>query len=299
MKNFERAYFRSIDDILIEGIDTVDRTGVGRRRIMGQHFAFAAHEDGRMILPVLRGKKVFPKMGIKEITWMMKGDTNIAFLEKHGVTYWREWADENGDLGPVYGYQMRNFNGVDQLEWLLYQLVNHPESSRSLISFWNPADLNKMKLPPCHFLYHFIVIPEKGVNYLHLHLTQRSADAFLGVPYNAIMASYFLNVIAKICDYHPGNVYWTLNDYHLYMNHISQAKQYLNNVMEDKFGTIGKNTIFKIEGLEPYTESEKKNSKKLIDKFDEFINYCDENMFKNIIVYNIDSYDKIEADIAV
>lgn len=298
IKSFEYQYADSLENCFEKGIDTSDRTGVGRKRFMGQHFVIGNY-PGLDMLPVLRGKKVFPKMAIKEMTWILSGHTNIDYLEKHGVTYWREWANANGELGRVYGAQMRDFNGFDQIRYMLDNLVNKPESSQTMISLWNPSELHKMALPPCHFLYHFIVIPENGINYLHLHFVQRSADSFLGVPYNAIMAKYFLIIMAKFTGYEIGNIYWTLNDYHIYMNHESQVIMYLGNVREDKFKTVGIDTMVDIEGLIPFTEDEKRDTDLMVSKFDNFLKYCDEQMFKNITVRNIESYPPIVADIAV
>lgn len=296
-ETFEHLYASSLLDCMLYGTETRDRTGVGRRRVMHQYFKIQGMDKDT--LPVLRAKKVYPKMAIKEMTWILSGLTNIDYLERHGVTYWREWADKNGELGRVYGAQMRDFNGTDQIKYVLNNLVNKPESTQTMISLWNPADLDKMALPPCHFLYHFIVIPDKGVNYLHLHFTQRSADAFLGVPYNAIMAKYFLILMARFTGYAVGDVYWTLHDYHVYLNHYDQVNKYMNNYNENKFGTVGIDTNIEFTNLEPFTDHEKKDINLMVDKIDEFLKSCDTQKFKNIVVHNISSYEPIVADIAV
>lgn len=291
--SFENQYATSLRKIILNGIDTDDRTGVGRKRILSQHFRFDISD---YTLPLLYGKKVYPKMAIKEMVWMLMGKTNISFLEKHKVTYWREWADENGDLGKVYGYQFRNFNGVDQLESTVKNLIEKPNSSQTLISLWNPADLNEMALPPCHFLYHFLISPDKdGVKRLNCFMMQRSADSFLGVPYNALMVSFITILLAKYVGVEPGEINWTLNDYHLYLNHIEQAEQYLANVRENKFGTIGKSTPLNF-GLKSY---DPKVHETYVSGLDNFFKECDEAMFKNIIVNPLESYDPITADIAV
>lgn len=294
-QSFEYQYAESLIDVMENGIETKDRTGVGRRRKMNRQFEIDLRRGG---LPVLRGKRVFPKMGIKEITWMMMGQTNIGFLERHGVTYWKEWADENGELGRAYGHQMRNFNGFDQLEYVCRNLIKKPESSQTLINLWNAADLDKMALPPCHFLYHFLLIPnDKGEQELNCFMMQRSADAFLGVPYNAIMVSYMTYLLAAYVGVKPGKVFWTLNDYHIYLNHYDQVKQYIKNVRKNKYGTCGLMTEFELQDFVPFKNLNEPES--YVTGLDNYFSWCDEKKFKNIIVHNIDSYDKIEADIAV
>lgn len=304
--NFEHQYAEALENVLENGIQTPDRTGKGRIRVSGQTFAFPSYtvlpnNEIAPVLPVLLGKRVFPKMAIKEMVWMLSGMTNVNFLRENNVTYWDEWADENGELGPVYGHQFRNFNGFDQLAYVAKNLRSNWTSTQMLINLWNGADLSKMALPPCHFSYFFQALAEENDERptLHIHLTQRSADSFLGVPYNAIMATFFLHVMAKYAGMKPGNVYWTLHDFHIYNNHVEQVHEYLNNFEEDKYGTIG-------EGMEYVFDEHSNNLLTQIDvknpvrPLDEFFAYCVEQKFANISIFSpVGSYGVIAAEIAV
>lgn len=294
-ESFEHQYASALKLVLEHGTLTDDRTGTGRKRLPNINFSIPCMSEE---LPIIRGKAVFPKMAIKEITWMMMGLTNISFLEVHGVKYWREWADVNGDLGAVYGKQFRDFNGVDQLERTINILTQNPYSTQNIINLWNPADLSKMALPPCHFSYTFQVLPDaEGNNRLNVHLVQRSADAFLGVPYNAIMVSYMLQILAKLCNLKPGWIFWSLQDFHIYANHFEQVNQYLKNVEENKFGTIGVGSkLYSYGGLVLGNMTHKYNPLKTLT---DFFETCHKEDFKNIGVERIESYPKIEAKIAV
>lgn len=296
-ESFEHQYASALKMVMEDGTETSDRTGVGRKRIPNANFSIPCMN---FALPVLKGKAVFPKMGIKEITWMMMGLTNISFLEVHGVTYWREWANINGDLGPVYGKQFRDFGGVDQLRNAIVKLINDPYSSQNIINLWNPVDLPQMALPPCHFSYTLQVLPDiAGENRLNIHLVQRSADAFLGVPYNAIMASYMLCLFANITGLKPGWVFWTLQDFHIYTNHFKQVDQYLNNVEENRYGSIGNPTYIDSSCLPFYNSADVSISN--FERLTKFFDYCHKKDFKNIILYKNETqgYGKIEAEIAI
>lgn len=300
--NFEFQYAEALRNVLANGIFTPDRTGKGRIRVSGQTFAFTTTDTaGNMVLPVLLGKRVFPKMAIKEMVWMLSGMTNVHFLREHGVTYWDEWADEKGELGPVYGHQFRNFNGFDQLAYIARNLRTNWTSTQMLINLWNGADISKMALPPCHFSYFFQALAreEDEVPTLHIHLTQRSADSFLGVPYNAIMVTFFLHVMAMYAGMKPGNVYWTLHDFHIYNNHLEQVNEYLNNFEENKYGNIG-------DGMEYNFDEQSKMYLKenhelnMVHPLDNFFVYCSKMKFKNITVVTPEErYGVIEAEIAV
>lgn len=293
-ESFEMQYASALKLTLLNGVETSDRTGTGRRRMPNVNFSIDCRENR---LPILQGKQVFPKMAIKEITWMMMGLTNIAFLEMHGVTYWREWADVNGDLGAVYGKQFRDFNGVDQLANAIDILKNNRYSTQNIINLWNAADLSKMKLPPCHFSYTFQVIPdENGVDRLNIHLVQRSADAFLGVPYNAIMVSYMLNLFSRLTGIEPGWVFWTLQDFHIYLNHFEQVSQYLDNVEENKFDTIGYGNKMVLNGLIVDNATCKFNPMATLS---DFFMTCHTEDFKNIAIEIVEHYQPIKAEIAV
>lgn len=305
MKTFEEQYVDAIINVLKNGVDTSDRTGTGRRRLPNIQFIIDLNTDSdinsHFLLPVLNGKKVFPLMGCKEMTWMLSGDTNIKVLEDNKVTYWREWADKNGDLGPVYGKQFRDMNGSDQLAYVSEKLTYDPMSTQMLINLWNAGDLKKMALPPCHFSYYFQALPIINKYILNLHLVQRSADSFLGVPYNAIMAAYFLQLMCMSYGFRPGYVYWTCHDFHIYHNHFDAVNQYLKNVEENKYGTCGKNTKLELDNLSKNILTENlKDDVHPISKINNFIEYCFESKFKNMkIVRSGESYEVIPAEIAV
>jgi thymidylate synthase len=219
-----RQYLKLIQHVLNCGHDKSDRTGTGTRSIFGYQMRFNL-ADG---FPLVTTKKCHLKSIIHELLWFLKGDTNIGYLQDNEVTIWDEWADKEGNLGPIYGHQWRSWpieNGqhVDQIEQVIHQIKTSPDSRRLIVSAWNVTDLNKMKLPPCHILFQFYVADGK----LSCQLYQRSADIFLGVPFN--MASYALltMMIAQVCDLTPGDFIHTFGDAHLYTNHLDQAREQL------------------------------------------------------------------------
>ncbi len=197
-----------------------DRTGTGTRSIFGYQMRF----DLAAGFPLLTTKKVHIKSIVHELLWFLRGDTNIAYLKANGVTIWDEWADENGDLGPVYGYQWRSWptadgRHIDQIAQVLEQLKNQPDSRRHLVVAYNPGCVEQMALPPCHALFQFYVADGR----LSCQLYQRSADIFLGVPFNIASYALLTHLVAAQCDYTPGEFIWTGGDVHLYLNHLEQA----------------------------------------------------------------------------
>jgi len=245
--------------ILDEGVRKSDRTGTGTLSIFGPQLRFDL-ADG---FPLVTTKKLHLKSIIHELLWFLKGDTNIAYLRENGVSIWDEWADANGDLGPVYGYQWRSWPApggqhIDQISQVIAELKRNPDSRRLLVSAWNVADVPKMKLAPCHAFFQFYVAQGK----LSLQLYQRSADFFLGVPFN--IASYaLLNLmVAQVCGFEPGEFVHTLGDTHLYLNHLEQARSQLertprrlptmrvNPEVKDIFGFRYED--FVLEGYDPH-----------------------------------------------
>ena len=215
-----QQYLDLLQRVMDEGVQRDDRTGTGARSVFGHQMRFNL-ADG---FPMLTTKKLHLKSIIHELLWFLSGDTNIGYLKENGVSIWNEWADENGDLGPVYGRQWRSWQTsdgrqIDQISQLVAQLKANPDSRRHLVTAWNPADVDNMALPPCHCLFQFYVADGK----LSCQLYQRSADIFLGVPFN--IASYALMTImlAQVCDLKPGDFVHTLGDAHLYLNHVEQA----------------------------------------------------------------------------
>jgi len=215
-----QTYLSLLQYIKDTGLVKSDRTGTGTISVFGYQMRFNL-SDG---FPLLTTKRVHMKSIIHELLWFINGDTNIKYLNDNGVTIWDEWANENGELGPVYGKQWRSWQSsdgrvIDQLSELIEGLKNNPDSRRHIISAWNVGDLNKMALPPCHALFQFYVADGK----LSCQLYQRSADVFLGVPFNIASYALFTMMIAQVCGYEPGEFIHTLGDAHIYTNHLEQV----------------------------------------------------------------------------
>ncbi len=216
-----KQYLDILDRILREGAQKGDRTGTGTLSIFGTQSRYNL-DDG---FPLLTTKKLHLKSIIYELLWFLRGDTNIHYLQEHGVTIWDEWADADGDLGPVYGHQWRSwpdYNGgvIDQIQYVVDQLKNNPDSRRMIVSAWNVAEVNQMALPPCHTIFQFYVAGDR----LSLQLYQRSADTFLGVPFNIASYALLLQMMAQVTGYRPGDFIHTTGDTHLYLNHLEQAR---------------------------------------------------------------------------
>ncbi len=220
-------YHQLLKHIKETGSDKSDRTGTGTRSVFGYQMRFDLSEG----FPLVTTKKCHLKSIVYELLWFLQGDTNIAYLKENNVKIWDEWADENGDLGPVYGKQWRSWQGadgveVDQVKDLIHQLKTNPDSRRMIISAWNVADLPKMKLMPCHCLFQFYTTPPDaitGKRKLSCQLYQRSADVFLGVPFNIASYALLTMMIAQVCDMEPGDFVHSFGDVHLYNNHFEQA----------------------------------------------------------------------------
>lgn len=216
-----KQYQDLMKDILETGTEKTDRTGTGTFSVFGRQLRFDLSKG----FPLLTTKKLHTRSIFIELLWFLKGDTNIKYLHDHGVSIWDEWADENGDLGPVYGHQWRSWptpsgGTIDQITNVLNQIKQKPDSRRHIVSAWNPAEVDKMALPPCHAMFQFYVADGK----LSCQLYQRSADYFLGVPFNIASYALLTHMFAQQCDLLPGEFVWTGGDVHLYTNHIEQAK---------------------------------------------------------------------------
>jgi thymidylate synthase len=216
-----QQYLNLLDRVLNEGVDKEDRTGTGTRSVFGHQMRFDLSEG----FPLLTTKKLHLKSIIYELLWFLRGDTNVKYLQDNGVKIWNEWADAEGNLGPVYGYQWRSWpsqNGkkIDQIAELINSLKHNPDSRRHIVSAWNVGEIENMALPPCHILFQFYVANGK----LSCQLYQRSADIFLGVPFNIASYSILLMMMAKELDLQPGEFIHTLGDAHIYSNHIEQVK---------------------------------------------------------------------------
>ena len=274
-----QQYLKLVQHILDTGTDKSDRTGTGTRSVFGYQMRFNLAEG----FPMLTTKKCHHKSIIHELLWFIKGDTNIGYLKEHNVKIWDEWADENGDLGPVYGKQWRSWEGaggvvVDQLKDLIQQIKTNPDSRRLIISAWNVAELPKMKLMPCHCLFQFYTSPptplqmERGVKgNLSCQLYQRSADVFLGVPFNIASYALLTMMIAQVCDLEPGEFVHSFGDVHLYRNHFEQAQLQLTRT--------------------PYPLPQMKINKSVKDIFD--------FKFEDFELINYESHPAIKAPVAV
>lgn len=254
-----QQYLKLLSRIITEGVTKTDRTGTGTKSVFGNQMRFDL-ADG---FPLLTTKKLHLKSIIYELLWFLRGDTNVKYLQEHGVRIWNEWADENGDLGPVYGHQWRSwpdYNGgtIDQIQNVLDMIKNHPDSRRMIVSAWNPAEIEQMALPPCHCLFQFYVADGK----LSLQLYQRSADTFLGVPFNVASYALLLQMMAQVCGLKPGEFIHTTGDTHLYLNHLEQAKLQLTRTPRKlptmKINPDVKNLFdfkyedFELEGYDPW-----------------------------------------------
>lgn len=216
-----QQYLNLLDDVLTNGTQKSDRTGTGTLSVFGRQVRFNLSEG----FPCLTTKKLHLKSIIYELLWFLRGDTNIKFLKENKVSIWDEWADENGDLGNIYGYQWRswpslNGGGIDQIKQVLDSLKNNPDSRRHIVSAWNVSDIDNMALPPCHVLFQFYVADNK----LSCHLYQRSADLFLGVPFNIASYALLTLMVANVTGLKYGEFIHTFGDLHIYSNHIKQAE---------------------------------------------------------------------------
>lgn len=255
MEFLDRIYTSALGDVLFWGTEREDRTGVGTISLFG----LKATYDISRYLPLLTTKKVSFKNIAVELLWFLRGDTNTAYLENHGVTIWREWQDPYGNLGPIYGKQWRDFGGVDQIAEIEKQLKEDPTSRRIILSAWNPGELKQMALPPCHMMAQFYVRYGK---HLDCQLYQRSADMFLGVPYNIASYSLLTHMLAHTHGFRPGKLIHVIGDAHIYSNHVKQVReQYLRTprespqlVINRKCDSILDYTLedFKIVGYYPH-----------------------------------------------
>lgn len=254
-----QQYLDLLNRILREGTDKSDRTGTGTRSVFGHQMRFDLSEG----FPLLTTKKVHLKSIIHELLWFLKGDTNVKYLQDNGVRIWNEWADPDGDLGHIYGYQWRSwpdYDGghIDQISQAINDIRHNPDSRRIIVSSWNVADIPNMNLPPCHAFFQFYVADGK----LSLQLYQRSADCFLGVPFNIASYALLLQMVAQVCGLRPGEFIHTTGDTHIYKNHFDQVqlqltreprplpKMIINPDVKDIFDF--KYEDFRLEGYDPY-----------------------------------------------
>ncbi len=221
----EKQYLDLMKYVLENGIRKGDRTGTGTLSVFGWQMRF----DLSKKFPLLTTKKLYLKGIILELLWFLMGSTNVRWLQERGVKIWNEWADDDGELGPVYGYQWRNWvcpDGtiIDQITNVIHSIINNPDSRRHIVTAWNPADVDRMKLPPCHAFFQFYVADGK----LSCHMYQRSADIFLGVPFNIASYALLTLMVAKVTGLNPGSFVHSFGDAHLYLNHLDQVREQLS-----------------------------------------------------------------------
>lgn len=263
-----KQYLDLLQYILDNGIEKNDRTGVGTMSVFGYQMRF----DLQNGFPLVTTKKLHLRSIIYELLWFIHGDTNIKFLHDNNVSIWDEWADENGDLGPIYGKQWRRWEGkdgkvIDQLSWVINEIIKNPNSRRLIVSAWNVAEISEMKLPPCHVLFQFYVANNK----LSCQLYQRSADVFLGVPFNIASYALLTHMIAQVTGLQVGEFIHTFGDVHLYLNHIQQAKLQLSR--------------------EPFALPQL--------KLNPNVKNIDDFKFEDIEILNYQAHPSIKADVAV
>ena len=263
-----KQYLDLLQYILDNGIEKNDRTGVGTRSVFGYQMRF----DLQNGFPLVTTKKLHLRSIIYELLWFIHGDTNIKFLHDNNVSIWDEWADENGDLGPIYGKQWRRWEGkdgkvIDQLSWVINEIIKNPNSRRLIVSAWNVAEISEMKLPPCHVLFQFYVANNK----LSCQSYQRSADVFLGVPFNIASYALLTHMIAQVTGLQVGEFIHTFGDVHLYLNHIQQAKLQLSR--------------------EPFALPQL--------KLNPNVKNIDDFKFEDIEILNYQAHPSIKADVAV
>ena len=260
-----QQYLDLLRDIMENGVDKMDRTGVGTRSVFGRQMRFDLSKG----FPLVTTKKVHLKSIIHELLWFLKGETNVKYLQENGVRIWNEWADENGELGPVYGSQWRNWNGegIDQIAEVIETLKKKPNDRRMIVSAWNVGKIPEMHLPPCHMMFQFYVANNK----LSCMLYQRSCDMFLGVPFNIASYALLTMMVAQVCGLEPGEFIHTLGDTHIYHNHFEQVKEQLSHT--------------------PYPLPQM--------KINPNVKNIDDFKYEDFELVNYQSYDTIKATVAV
>jgi len=260
-----QQYLDLLKDIMANGVDKIDRTGVGTRSVFGRQMRFDLSKG----FPLLTTKKMHLKSIIYELLWFLNGDTNVKYLQEHGVRIWNEWADENGNLGPVYGAQWRNWNGegIDQIAEVVEKLKKTPNDRRMIVSAWNVGKIAEMHLPPCHMMFQFYVANNK----LSCMLYQRSCDMFLGVPFNIASYALLTMMMAQVCGYEAGEFVHTLGDTHIYHNHFEQVREQLTHT--------------------PYALPQM--------KINPAVKSIDDFRYEDFELLNYQSYDTIKAKVAV
>lgn len=286
-KYFENQYLYSLKDVIENGVGSNDRTGTGTIRLeSGYRFVITPHH-----IPLLRGKFVNPYGALTEVIWILTGRTDLQYLKDNGVNYWDSWVKEDGTFGPIYGHQMRQQNGFDQLIHTINKLNESPETRQAYITLWNGSDLKDQALPCCHLAYHPLIVNGK----LHLHCGQRSADSFLGVPYDYMLFYFIQQILCYFTNTTPGNIVHTNNDYHIYQNHYSAVAKYMDNYINNPYNIdMNSNIVFELDFPE---KPARLTSESLTDWLYEF-HSCNKN-FPHNYEKNVTTHHLIKAEVSV
>lgn len=269
---YETQYALSLINILDNGTISKDRTGVGTKRIQSEKITIDLTNE----FPAILGKKVNPRGALVEMIWIMLGRTDVEFLKENGVNYWDSWVKKDGSLGPIYGKQMRNFAGVDQLKDCVSQIINNPDSRRLMVSLWNPAELKDQALECCHHDYQICsFIDHDGVRKLDLHVKQRSADCFLGIPYDFMLFAYYLHIVSFVTDIPVNKIHINMSDYHMYLNHEESVRKYLDQYFNDPQDKFNFNIEY-YQSIDKFTKPQLKWNQDLVNEISESPTMFDE-----------------------
>jgi thymidylate synthase len=311
---FEEQYAQLLLDTLTNGVLTKNRTGVDTfvTPMANMHFKNISTN-----FPIIKGKKVYPKLALKELMWMLNGRTDIKWLKDRKVNYWDAWEKSDGTIGPSYGKQFRSFNGDDSFKSLISEIVKSPTSRRAIINLWNHSDLKQMSLPPCFVLFKFFIRPveDSSNNYkISLHVFQRSTDTFLGLPYDMMFMGWLLNIVCKLSNqvseilnkhyniknqyfFTPEDIFYNCSDFHIYKNHVEQVEQYISNVKENKINIIRSKAICQIPEFS--FDSEETSFFSFIDYWLKKSDESNYDSFKIKKEVPFDVYGEIKAQIAI
>ena len=310
----EYQYASALKNCSEKGIYSENRTGISTNAVQHQYFYI---EEVMKHFPILKGKKMFPKMALKELMWMLQGRTDVKWLQDRGVNYWNQWANADGTIGKSYGYQYRNFNGKDQFVDLIKEISRNPTSRRLIMNLWNISDLDEMSLPPCMYDYHFECIPVQEnmseITYYHidLHAKQRSSDSFIGVPYDMMFLGWFLLIVTEFANlfgfkndfqFIARDIHYTNDNFHIYENHKAQVGQYLDNVNENLDNVIAKDArplVTSFQEIRKLLPS--KHQLNMTLTIDSILDYIDKNGYTDFKLekHYTEQYEQIKAEIAV
>lgn len=309
---FEHQYVNALINCLNNGIYSHNRTGTPTLAIQHQYVYLP---EILKYFPIVKGKKMFPKMALKELMWMLQGRNDVKWLQDRGVNYWNQWANAKGTIGKSYGYQFRNFNGKDQFVDLIKEISRNPTSRRLIMNLWNISDLDEMTLPPCFYDFHFECVPVQEdmeeIQYynLDLHVKQRSSDSFIGTPYDMMYLSWMLIMVQQFANlfglknevqFIARDIHYTMDNFHIYENHKPQVKQYLDNVCKNSDNVINKDARPSVTDFQLFREKIPSHYN-ITQTINAILNLIDLNGYMDftLVKHYTDQYDQIKAEIAV